>query len=82
MTTAVLEWKAKPFKIDCHCNALPSAVPSKVVQSYVEEFRESGMKQDLAEAVWNRLKTEGVCLLMILSTENQRNFVQDITGGC
>lgn len=52
----------------------------KVVSRYVEEFRESDMKQNFAEAVWNHFKTKGFNLRVTLSIVEQRSFVRDIAG--
>lgn len=82
MIIAASEWKADGYKRSRHGDALPSAVHSKIVLRYVEEVRESVVKRDFAVAVWNRFKTEGVDLRVILLIEQQGVCVPDVAGCC
>lgn len=47
-----------------------------MVPRYVGGFCASGMNLELAEAAWNRHKTEGIELKKIPSIDRQRTFVQ------
>lgn len=53
---------------------------SKVVQRYVEEYRDSGIKRDFAEAVQNCFEMECSDFRVIPSIEEERAFVRYVAG--
>lgn len=61
---------------------LLDAVHPKLVPRYSEEFRESGLKRDFAEAISDCFKTEGVDLRISPSTKKPCVFVRDIADCC